>query len=154
MRESRRVARVIIPEVRTDPLLRLHSSLSPPLAITSSELSFFVTPFDLKRLDSYANNMVDYHVILDLLPYVSSLYFDKRLGEDVNLSPVQASILLGMGLQRKSIEEVEVSGIVVNQGNDDDIDCRRQSTERVVTTCLPSIGVVQQAHTQDQQKVD
>ncbi|KAG8215554.1 GNAT acetyltransferase 2-domain-containing protein [Butyriboletus roseoflavus] len=75
--------------------------------ITSSELSFFVTPFDLKRLDSYANNMVDYHVILDLLPHVSSLYFDKRLGDDVNLSAVQASLLLGMGLQRKSIEEVE-----------------------------------------------
>ncbi|KAG6370533.1 GNAT acetyltransferase 2-domain-containing protein [Boletus reticuloceps] len=75
--------------------------------ITSSELSFLVTPFDLKRLDSYANNMVDYHVILDLLPCVSFLYFDKRLGDDVNLSAVQASILLGMGLQRKTIEEVE-----------------------------------------------
>ena len=69
-----------------------------------------MTPFDLKRLDSYANNMVDYHVVLDLLPCVSDLYFDKRLGNDVNLSAVQASILLGMGLQRKSIEEVEVSG--------------------------------------------
>lgn len=71
-----------------------------------------MTPFDLKRLDSYANNMVDYHVILDLLPCVAFLYFDKRLGDDVNLSAVQASILLGMGLQRKSIEEVEVSVIV------------------------------------------
>ncbi|KAF8428438.1 DUF699-domain-containing protein [Boletus edulis BED1] len=68
---------------------------------------FLVTPFDLKRLDSYANNMVDYHVILDLLPCISFLYFDKRLGDDVNLSAVQASILLGMGLQRKTIEEVE-----------------------------------------------
>lgn len=67
-----------------------------------------MTPFDLKRLDSYANNVVDYHVILDLLPHVASLYFDKRLGDEVSLSAVQASILLGMGLQRKSIEEVEV----------------------------------------------
>ncbi|KAF8550100.1 DUF699-domain-containing protein [Imleria badia] len=75
--------------------------------IASSELSLLVTPFDLKRLDSYANNVVDYHVILDLLPCVSSLYFEKRLGNDVSLSAVQASILLGMGLQRKSIEEVE-----------------------------------------------
>lgn len=53
--------------------------------------------------------MVDYHVILDLLPCIASVYFDKRLGDDVNLSAVQASILLGMGLQRKSIEQVEVS---------------------------------------------
>jgi tRNA(Met) C34 N-acetyltransferase TmcA len=90
--------------------LRIHPStfLLVDTVITSTELSFLVTPFDLKRLDSYANNVVDYHVILDLLPHVASLYFDKRLGDEVSLSAVQASILLGMGLQRKSIEEVEV----------------------------------------------
>ena len=51
--------------------------------------------------------MLDYHVVLDLLPAVASLYFQGRLG-DVKLSAVQASILLGLGLQRKTIEEVEV----------------------------------------------
>jgi N-acetyltransferase 10 len=35
------------------------------------------------------------------------LYFEKRL-EEVRLSAIQSSLLLGMGLQRKSIEEVEV----------------------------------------------
>ncbi|KAF9236966.1 GNAT acetyltransferase 2-domain-containing protein [Melanogaster broomeanus] len=49
----------------------------------------------------------DYHVVLDLLPTIGSLYFEKRLGNEVNLSAVQASILLGLGLQRKSIEDVE-----------------------------------------------
>jgi N-acetyltransferase 10 len=53
--------------------------------------------------------MLDYHVILDLLPTVALLYFQKRLGDDVRLSAVQSSILLALGLQRKSIEEVEVS---------------------------------------------
>ena len=53
--------------------------------------------------------MLDYHVILDLLPSVSSLYFQKRLGDEVRLSAVQSSILLALGLQRKTIEEVEVS---------------------------------------------
>lgn len=66
-----------------------------------------LTPFDLKRLESYANNMLDYHVILDLLPTVATFYFDKRLG-DTRLSAVQSSILLALGLQRKSIEDVEV----------------------------------------------
>lgn len=135
------------------PIPPVHSSSSPP-SVTSSELSFRVTPFDLKRLDSYANNMVDYHVILDLLPYVASLYFDRRLGDDVSLSAVQASILLGMGLQRKSIEEVEVSVIIVGYRSGDEIDCRRRPSERVVATRLPGIGVVQQAHTQNQQEVD
>jgi N-acetyltransferase 10 len=72
-------------------------------------LSFLLTPFDLKRLESYANNMLDYHVVLDLLPTTASLYFQKRLGGDVRLSAVQSAILLALGLQRKTVEEVEVS---------------------------------------------
>jgi N-acetyltransferase 10 len=54
--------------------------------------------------------LVDYHVIMDLLPIVSSLYFEKRLGEEVRLGAVQSSILLALGLQRKTIEQVEVRG--------------------------------------------
>lgn len=75
----------------------------------SSELSFLMSPFDLKRLDSYANNQLDYHVIMDLLPTVAQFYFEKRLGADVRLSAVQSSILLALGLQRKTIEEIEVT---------------------------------------------
>lgn len=76
--------------------------------LNASELSTLFTPFDIKRLDSYANNLLDYHVILDLLPTVATLYFQKRLGDDMHLSAVQSSILLAIGLQRKAIEEVEV----------------------------------------------
>ena len=90
------------------PYFGSHSYLSP--ALTSDELSFLLTPFDLKRLESYAQNSLDYHVILDLLPTVALLYFEKRLGNGVRLSVIQSSILLGMGLQRKSVEEVEVCG--------------------------------------------
>lgn len=71
-------------------------------------MAILLTPFDLKRLESYANNMLDYHVILDLIPTIASLYFQKRLGDEVRLSAVQSSILLALGLQRKIIEEVEV----------------------------------------------
>ncbi|TFK46145.1 DUF699-domain-containing protein [Heliocybe sulcata] len=77
--------------------------------LTSTELSFLFSPFDLKRLDSYANNMLDHHVILDLLPNVAQLYFEKRLGdeEEVRLSAVQSSILVALGCQRKTVEEAE-----------------------------------------------
>jgi len=78
---------------------------SPELG--SAELSILLTPFDLKRLESYANNMLDYHVVLDLLPAIASLFFERRLGDEIKLSAVQSSILLALGLQRKSIEEVE-----------------------------------------------
>ena len=90
------------------PFLRVSHIGSHFLDLGVAELNIHLGPFDLKRLESYANNMVDYHVIMDLLPITSSLYFEKRLGEEVRLGAVQSSILLALGLQRKTIEQVEV----------------------------------------------
>jgi tRNA(Met) C34 N-acetyltransferase TmcA len=95
-------------QVRLYALVSLFCLTLCVLALTSEELSFLFTPFDLKRIESYAQNSLDYHVILDLLPTVAMLYFEERFGEGVRLSAIQSSILLGMGLQRKSVEEVEV----------------------------------------------
>ena len=75
--------------------------------LTKSELDVLFSPFDLKRLDSYANNMLDYHVILDMIPEISRLYFTNRLQTAVSLTGVQSSILLAIGLQRKVLEDVE-----------------------------------------------
>jgi len=77
-------------------------------ALVSTDVRDMFSPFDLKRLDSYGNNMLDYHVILDLLPTLAALYFSRRFPEDVKLSGVQASILASLGLQRKSVEDIEV----------------------------------------------
>ncbi|KAJ3860951.1 tRNA binding domain-containing protein [Lentinula novae-zelandiae] len=87
-------------------------------ALTPALLPSLLTPFDLKRLESYGNNQLDYHVILDLLPLVATLFFQRRLnrpksseasGEvnNLSLSAVQSAILLSMGLQRKTVEEIE-----------------------------------------------
>ncbi|KAI9802178.1 MAG: killer toxin resistant protein [Sarcosagium campestre] len=73
--------------------------------LTKSELDDLLTPFDLKRLDSYANNMLDYHVILDLLPMMATLYFTRRL--PLRLSGVQSALLLAIGLQRKTLDQLE-----------------------------------------------
>ena len=52
--------------------------------------------------------MLDYHVILDLLPSLATLYFSGRFSpSELKLSGVQSSILLALGLQRKVIEDVE-----------------------------------------------
>ena len=78
--------------------------------LSKAGLDEIFTPFDLARLDSYANNMLDYHVILDLMPAMAILYFTSRLSTppcNVNLSGVQQSILLAIGLQRKDLSEVE-----------------------------------------------
>ena len=67
------------------------------------------TPFDLKRLDSYANNMLDYHVILDLMPSIAQLFFTGRMKNEngLRLSGVQQALLCAIGLQRKVLEDIE-----------------------------------------------
>ncbi|EUC35972.1 hypothetical protein COCCADRAFT_89278 [Bipolaris zeicola 26-R-13] len=75
--------------------------------ISKAELDALFTPFDLKRLESYANNMLDYHVILDMLPSIAHLYFTGRLKDTVKLTGIQKSLLLAIGLQRKEFSDVE-----------------------------------------------
>lgn len=85
---------------------KLDAELAPK-RLSKSELDGLFSPFDLKRLDSYANNMLDYHVILDMLPNIAMLYFTGRLKGSVKLSGVQTALLLAIGLQRKAFEDVE-----------------------------------------------
>jgi N-acetyltransferase 10 len=81
--------------------------LNQPRPLSKVELDALLSPFDLKRLESYANNMLDYHVVLDLIPTLATLYFTGRLTSDVKLTGVQSSILLAVGLQRKDLSSVE-----------------------------------------------
>lgn len=84
---------------------------------TATEVSRHFTPYDLKRLESYTNNLLDYHVIMDLIPSLARSYFLGRLYSPatsataepvvVKLSPVQASILAALGLQKKTVEDLE-----------------------------------------------
>ncbi|ODV79981.1 putative ATPase [Suhomyces tanzawaensis NRRL Y-17324] len=74
--------------------------------ITKNELDDILSPFDLKRLDSYANNLLDYHVIVDMLPLISHLYFSKKTANQVSLSSIQSAILLAIGLQHKDMDEI------------------------------------------------
>lgn len=75
--------------------------------LSKADLDAVLSPFDLKRLESYADNMLDYHVILDLIPFIAALHFDDRLAHTVKFSGVQTSILLAIGLQRKTLESIE-----------------------------------------------
>ncbi|KXJ05728.1 N-acetyltransferase 10 [Exaiptasia diaphana] len=73
-------------------------------AITKSELEYSVTKYDIKRLDLYSRNMVDHHLITDLLPEVARLFFMDKL--DFSLSAIQSAILLGVGLQHKTFDDL------------------------------------------------
>ena len=61
----------------------------------------------MKRLVSYADNMIDHHVVIDLVPTLASLFFSRRLGSECTLSAAQQAILLALGLQRKPVETLE-----------------------------------------------
>nr|XP_033329080.1 RNA cytidine acetyltransferase [Megalopta genalis] len=68
-------------------------------------LDVHFTSYDLKRLAMYSNNMADYHLIMDLLPPLARLYFLNMMG-DTHLSTVQSAILLGLGLQHKTVDKL------------------------------------------------
>ena len=65
----------------------------------------------MKRLESYAKNLVDFHLIMDIVPTLAKLYFSKSPilpRSAVSLSYTQAAILLGLGLQFKSVDELQI----------------------------------------------
>ncbi|QLQ79651.1 hypothetical protein HG537_0C02980 [Torulaspora globosa] len=74
--------------------------------LTKEQVDDLFSPFDLKRLDGYANNLLDYHVIVDMLPCLASLFFAGKMGSSVSLSSVQSAILLAIGLQHKDIDNI------------------------------------------------
>ncbi|PVU85348.1 hypothetical protein BB559_007081 [Furculomyces boomerangus] len=67
-------------------------------------------PWDIKRLESYANNILDYHVVLDLMPKLASVYFLHNFGSEsdfaISLSGVQQCVLLAIGLQHKTVDDL------------------------------------------------
>ncbi|KAE9973442.1 killer toxin resistant protein [Venturia inaequalis] len=77
---------------------------NPIQPLTKSQLDELFSPHDLKRLDSYADQMLDHHVILDMLPTIATLWFSGRTKHAVQLSRLQQSLLLALGLQRKNID--------------------------------------------------
>ncbi|KAK6924169.1 putative tRNA binding domain [Dillenia turbinata] len=70
-------------------------------------LTDILSPYDMKRLESYTNNLADFHMILDLVPDIAQQYFQERI--PVTLSPAQASVLLCIGLQHHKISYIEGS---------------------------------------------
>ncbi|CAH0515909.1 unnamed protein product [Peronospora belbahrii] len=82
----------------------LHRSINSE--ITPTELALVLTPYDAKRLKSYAKNMVDYHMIVDLVPSLARLYFLQRFPQ-MSLSYLQRAILVSLGLQHQSVDIIQ-----------------------------------------------
>ena len=74
--------------------------------IDGTELNFYLTPHDLKRLELYGRNLCDHHLVTDLLPTLARLFFAGRLGGDFKLSSLQAALLCGIGLQNRDVDSL------------------------------------------------
>ena len=75
-------------------------------AVTAGELtSVHFTHHDLKRIELYARNMVDHHLIVDCVSTMARLVFLGRLPA-VRLSYLQVAVLVATGLQHRDVDSV------------------------------------------------
>lgn len=87
-------------------------------AKTIGEVKSMFTPYDRRRLESYSRNLVDYHVVVDMVPRLAEMYVMGGFGptDNFRLSAAQCAILVAIGLQRKSVDTLEVElGIQASQ---------------------------------------
>eukprot|EP00871_Galdieria_phlegrea_P002077 jgi/Galph1/2870/GphlegSOOS_G1524.1 len=82
-------------------------SKSNLLMLDASHLHLLFTSFDIQRLEAYARNLIDYHMILDLLPMIARLYFSGQMGNSIHLSAAQSAILVSIGLQHMHLDQLE-----------------------------------------------
>ncbi|EFA83474.1 putative N-acetyltransferase [Heterostelium album PN500] len=96
----------------------VQSQTQPTTAtLTNSELELSLSSYDIKRLESFANNIVDFNVIIDMLPTIGKLLFRGQIN-DVrnNISNLQTAVLLAMSLQHKTVDQLaQELGLQLNQ---------------------------------------
>lgn len=97
------LALAILEPREEDPLLQANRKK------TVAQLKEIFSPYDLRRLESYSRQLVDYHVVVDMLPKIAQLYILGGFGGKsiVSLSPAQSAILMSLGLQHKSVGMLE-----------------------------------------------
>eukprot|EP00930_Biecheleria_cincta_P035076 TRINITY_DN24156_c0_g1_i1.p1 TRINITY_DN24156_c0_g1~~TRINITY_DN24156_c0_g1_i1.p1 ORF type:complete len:1049 (-),score=208.79 TRINITY_DN24156_c0_g1_i1:193-3339(-) len=81
------------------------SSIETQQPLTASSLLQFLSRDDIHRLEQYGRNLSDYALILDIVPAMASLFLSRRMPE-VKLSPLQCAILLAVGCQHRTFDEV------------------------------------------------
>jgi N-acetyltransferase 10 len=73
--------------------------------LTHQVLDAQLTAHDMQRLHAYSKSLVDFHLILDLMPAVARAVFLKQLGA-VRFAKLQMAVLLAVGLQGKTVDAV------------------------------------------------
>lgn len=105
----------------------LHSTI----ALTQQIIDTLFIPHDLQRLESYTRNQVEYRLILDLTTDLSQLVFEGKMN-DVPIDSIQKAILLGIGLQNKTMDKLsEEFNLVVSQVLAKFYDCCKKLSKKI-----------------------
>ena len=105
---------ILDPPITTSTAVEKDEDEEKRAEMKKNEIELFLTKFDFKRMELYSRNMTNYNMIIDLIPIIAHLYFNKKIF--VSLSYTQAGVLLGVGLQRKSFDAIaEEFNIETNQ---------------------------------------
>lgn len=92
-----------LPPALAHDLIRSHHSLTKPeKSLTWKEVECHISGHDLRRLEKYSKNIVDRHLVTDIVPAVAMLFAQQKL-IDLQLSNLQAALLVGAGLQNKEL---------------------------------------------------
>lgn len=73
--------------------------------VTASSLLLFLSRDDVHRLEQYGRNLVEYALVLDIVPTLASLFLSRRMPE-VRLSSLQCAILVAVGGQHKTFDQL------------------------------------------------
>ena len=128
-------------EMEGDTLASEPEGLYGAIALGAAELlSVHLSSHDMKRLELYARNMVDHHLVLDTLGVISRLLFFGRL-KGLRLSSLQIAILLATGLQNRDVDSVSKElDLPVNQ-----VLAFFNKTVRKIVACLRNLLEAQAA---------
>ncbi|OLQ01371.1 UPF0202 protein KRE33 [Symbiodinium microadriaticum] len=73
--------------------------------LTAASLLQFLSRDDIHRLEQYGKNLVEYALVLDIVPTLATLFLSRRMPA-VRLSTLQCAILVAVGCQHRSFDEV------------------------------------------------
>jgi len=75
------------------------------LPLRAKSLLQFLSRDDLHRIEQYGRNLVEHALVMDIVPTLSMLFLSRRMPE-VHLSPLQCAILVGVGCQHRTFDQM------------------------------------------------
>merc|ERR1711939_964444 len=73
--------------------------------LTAASLLQFLSRDDAHRLEKYGRNLVDYALVMDIVPTLATLFLGRRM-PGVHLSQAQCAMMVAVGCQHRTFDEV------------------------------------------------